>query len=88
MAGETSAETMRHSTWGIRSEGRAPDTLPNLLPIVSTGRSKSCTAAVVTRMATSEPGTRCVTRGQRNTIAMVAMPITAATGVIDPACSE
>ncbi len=85
MAGETICGSLLQSIWGRCSVGGVLETAPNLLPIVSTGRLNRGTRAVVAMMATSEPGTRLVTRGQKTTIRRVRMPISGS-GRSDGAC--
>src|SRR5260370_16007851 len=50
------------------------------LPMVSTGRGRSCAAAVVARSATRGLGMRRLTRGQATMIATVSSAITTAHG--------
>src|SRR5207244_8280298 len=59
-------------TAGSVGAGRAALITPNRLPIVATGKWRSCTAAVVVVSATNGLGMRRLTRGQRTMIASVA----------------
>jgi len=65
IAGEMRLVTVCQVTCGILGMGRELGTLPKRLPIVATGMSKICTTAVAARRATSGPGIRCDTFGQK-----------------------
>lgn len=70
-AGRTRFLIIVKSKFGSDGVGNKDWILPNLLPIVSTGRFNNCIAAVVTSIAINEPGTLRVTFGQKEIIATV-----------------
>src|SRR6185295_16861862 len=63
--GETSSSISAHGIAGQCGRGSAEGMPPNRDPIVSTGKSRSCTAAVASTMATNGAGTSRHARGQR-----------------------
>src|SRR6202035_2229487 len=70
-AGRTRFLIVEKSKFGMDGVGKEDWILPNLLPIVSIGRCKNCMMAVVTSIATNEPGILCVTFGQNKIIVTV-----------------
>ncbi len=63
-AGPTSSRSSAKEIEGSTGTGSVAGIVPKRLPIVSTGRSSSCAAAVTASRATSGDGTRWLSRGQ------------------------
>ena len=70
-AGRMSFCVVGQSICGMTGMGSEVGIAPKRLPMVSTGIWKKYTAAVVSMMAMSEPGTLWVMRGQNCIMAMV-----------------
>ena len=71
----------RKVTAGSEGAGSTALITPNRLPMVSTGRCPSCTAAVVTMSATNGLGMRRLTRGHATMMATVTAATTTAQGL-------
>ncbi len=71
MAGCLALFTVPQLSAGQAGTGNEDGMLPYLLPMVSTGKWKYCTASVASNIATSGPGMRRVMRGVKTTISTV-----------------
>ncbi len=85
-AGATKPRMVSHDVLGRLGLGSDAWISPNRSPIVSTGRWKSCTSAVMATSATKGAGIRRLSRGHSRMIANEASETPAAVQLTAPAC--